>query len=86
MKITGSPFAIIDGQPHLIINFALDVAFGASPLVDDFTDVLREAYGQDILLLRRLSPAEADLLAEQTLAAEYEAWPEIAARVPNRKE
>ncbi len=79
MKITGSPFAVIDGQPYLIANFTLDTADGFPPLVDLLDELLGQFSGQEILLLRRLNKKERKLLAEYRTNFEHEAWATIVA-------
>ena len=79
MKSTGSPFAVIDGQPYLISNFTLDTADGFPPLVDLLDELLGQFSGQEILLLRRLNKKERKLLRQSTCASEHEAWAQISA-------
>ena len=86
MKFKGSPFAFIDGQPYIIANFTLDPAFGFPPLTDLLEDLLSKVPGEDVLLLRKLAPAESERLARRTHDAECEAWAIISARFKKRKE
>ncbi|HOX57866.1 MAG TPA: hypothetical protein PLC99_13345 [Verrucomicrobiota bacterium] len=78
MKTTGSPFCWVDGEPHVIENFTLDDSEGVPPLKQILEDLLERFPGSDLLILRKLQPAEAKLLQNDILEREHETWAHIA--------
>ena len=85
MKTTGSPFARVDGEPYVIVNFTLDDAFGFPSLKQLLEDLLEQHPGSDIIILRKLKPKEAELLEKSTCDSEHEVWARIAAKFERRK-
>ena len=84
MKTRGSPFAWVDGQPYLIVNFTLPPD-DRIPLPDLLTRLLCRAGEDDLLLLRPLEASEAQILKQARRESEAEAWAQIVAKEENVK-
>jgi hypothetical protein len=78
------PFAWVDGQAYLIVNYELEPRGDLPPLRDLLKGLLAHHDPADVLLLRPLSRAEARLLRQSTEGAAVEAWAQIAASMERR--
>ena len=74
-----TPFAFVDGQAYLVLNFRLDHPHFPIATTDLIGEMDHDLDLSDLLLLRPLSRLEARLLASYTSEAEAEAWAKINA-------
>ena len=78
------PFVVVDGRPHLVVNFDLEPRGDLPPLSVLLEGLLKHGREEDILLLRPLAPAEARLLRQSIESAEVESWAQIAVTLEDR--
>jgi hypothetical protein len=79
-----SPFAWIDGQPHLVVNYQLDLADELPPLAALLEGLLRHHDPTEVVLLRPLSTGERRRLQTMTCESEIEAWAHIVVSPDDR--
>jgi hypothetical protein len=77
------PFAEIDGRLYLIINFDLE-PIDATPLPELLAGLLAHHAPNEILLLRPLTKAEAQVVRESQREREVEAWAEVVVQDEDR--
>jgi hypothetical protein len=83
MRQARPPFAWVDGQPYLVVNWDVEPS-ELPPLPDLLEHLLAGPAKRDVLLLRPLARAEARHLHGVLTPAVIEAWARIVARPADR--
>ena len=79
-----SPFAWLDGEPHLVVNYKMDPADELPPHQALLEGLLRHHDPTEVVLLRPLSTGERRRLETMTCESEIEAWAHIVVSPDDR--